>query len=202
MLKRTFDLLIASIALLLLSPLMLLIALAIKLGSPGPVLYKGLRTGRYNKPFHILKFRTMVVNAESLGGTTTGKNDPRVTRIGALLRKYKLDELPQLMNVVKGEMSFVGPRPEVLEYTEKFTTEEQRIFTVRPGITDLASIELIDLQSIVGSEDPDRVFREQVLPRKNLLRLEYVDRQSLLLDFRILAKTFFLVLAKPLRNHR
>jgi lipopolysaccharide/colanic/teichoic acid biosynthesis glycosyltransferase len=202
MLKRTFDLLVASLGLLLLSPLLLLVAVAIKLGSPGPVLYRGLRTGRFGKPFHILKFRTMVIDAERLGGTTTGLNDPRVTRTGAFLRKYKLDELPQLINVWRGEMSFVGPRPEVLEYTDKFTTEEQRIFTVRPGITDLASIELIDLQSIVGSEDPDRVFREQVLPRKNLLRLEYVDRQSLLLDIRILAKTFFLVLAKPLRTQR
>lgn len=197
--KRLFDVVLASIGLLLLSPLLVCIASVIRLTSKGPVFYRGVRTGRYGKPFRVFKFRSMVVDAEQLGGTTTGKDDPRVTKIGCLLRKYKLDELPQLLNVLMGDMSFVGPRPEVQEYTDAFSEEEQRILSVRPGITDFASMEFSDLQEAVGTEDPDLVFREKILPRKNELRLEYVDSQSFFGDLLILMKTTALVATKPFR---
>jgi lipopolysaccharide/colanic/teichoic acid biosynthesis glycosyltransferase len=131
----------------------------------------------------------MVPDAESRGGPTTGTADRRVTRLGRILRRHKLDELPQLFNVLAGEMSLVGPRPEVFEYVDRYTPEEREILSVRPGITDLSSIEFANLDDIVGSEDPDRVFRERILPRKNALRLEYVRERSLWLDARILART-------------
>jgi lipopolysaccharide/colanic/teichoic acid biosynthesis glycosyltransferase len=183
-------------ALVLLAPLMLAVALAIKIGSPGPVFYRGTRTGRYGRPFGMLKFRTMVVNAEQLGGSTTGLDDPRVTRLGNILRALKLDELPQLLNVIRGDMSLVGPRPEVQEYTSLFTEEEKRILTVRPGITDLASLRFHDLQKHVGHAEPDRVFRERILPQKNALRLQYVDQQCFLGDLAILLRTAGLVLRR------
>lgn len=189
MFKRLFDVVVGFIGLLLLSPFFLLTGFLIKLDTRGPIFYRGVRTGRFGRPFRIFKFRSMVVNAEHKGGTTTGKDDPRVTRVGQFLRKYKLDELPQLINVVLGDMSLVGPRPEVQEYTDLFTEEERRILTVRPGITDWASIEFNNLQEHVGSEDPDRVFREKILPQKNALRLKYVNHQTFWSDIRILLKT-------------
>ena len=180
-------------------PLLFLVAVAVKLSSPGPVFYRGLRTGRHGVPFRLFKFRTMVVDAESKGGTTTGKNDPRVTRWGSFLRKYKLDELPQLFNVLRGDMSLVGPRPEVAEYTDRFSEEERQILSVRPGITDYSSLEFSDLQAVVGDKDVDETFRKLVLPRKNALRLKYVREASFWVDLRILAATFWLLFSKPLR---
>lgn len=200
--KRTFDLVFALGGLAALSPIFLVIAVLIKRSSAGPIFYRGIRTGRYKKPFKIWKFRSMIVDGENKGGTTTGKNDPRITRIGLLLRKYKLDELPQLVNVLFGEMSFVGPRPEVAEYTESYTQEEQKILSVRPGITDWSSLEFSDLQEHVGSEDPDVVFREKILWRKNQLRLQYVNTQSLASDCWILIKTIGVVLSKPFHGPR
>lgn len=200
MVKRSVDIFGALFGLALLGPALLMIAAAVKLSSPGPVLYRGVRTGQFGKPFRILKFRSMVVDAEQVGGTTTGKDDPRITPIGGFLRKYKLDELPQLINVLVGEMSLVGPRPEVAEYTDAYTDDEWRILSVRPGITDFASLRFRDLQASVGSDDPDRTFREQVLPEKIALRLKYVDEQSLATDAKILVKTIGAVAAKPLRR--
>ena len=202
MLKRCFDFCLVLAGLLALSPILLACAVAVKLTSRGPIFYRGLRTGCGGKPFRIYKFRSMVVNAENIGGTTTGKNDPRVTTVGHFLRRYKLDELPQLINVLLGDMSFVGPRPEVAEYTDQYTEEERAILSVRPGITDLSSLEFSDLQEVVGSADPDQVFRKDVLPRKIALRLKYVRQQSMLGDLRILILTVWQVLAKPLENPR
>jgi len=196
--KRILDIVLAVCGLAALSPVLAACAVAVKLDTSGPVFYRGLRTGRYGRPFRIWKFRSMVSDAESRGGTTTGDADPRITRVGRLLRRYKLDELPQLWNVLCGDMSFVGPRPEVAEYTDGYTAEERRILDVRPGITDLSSIEFRDLQSHVGTLDPDGVYRREILPRKNRLRLQYVERQSLALDVAILFRTVSLLLLRPL----
>ncbi|MEX1027271.1 MAG: aldo/keto reductase [Candidatus Paceibacterota bacterium] len=184
--KRGIDLLGATVGLVLLSPLFATIAICVRMTSPGPVFYRGLRTGRFARPFRIFKFRTMVQNAEQLGGTTTGANDARITWVGYFLRRYKLDELPQLLNVIVGDISLVGPRPEVYEYTTKFNERQQVILAIRPGITDLSSLHFIDLQSHVGEEDPDKVFRTKILPMKNRLRVKYVLEQSVSGDLKIL----------------
>lgn len=200
LLKRIFDLTLALAALALVWPVLLVCAILVKLSSPGPVFYRGVRTGRHGVPFRIFKFRSMRTDAEQTGGTTTGHNDPRITPIGHVLRKYKLDELPQLLNVLLGDMSFVGPRPEVAEYTDAYTDEEREILSVRPGITDLACIQFSDLQEHVGEEDPDTTYRTRVLPMKNALRLKYAREQSLLLDLQIITRTAALVLSKPFRG--
>ena len=194
--KRLFDVLFSLLVLLLICPIILFVAIAIKLSSPGPVFYRGIRTGLHGIPFRILKFRTMVVDAESLGGPTTGTNDKRVTPIGAFLRKTKLDEIPQFINVLTGDMSLVGPRPEVLEYTSTYTGEERCILSMRPGITDYASIEFADLDDRVGDKDPDKYFREHIMPQKTALRIKYVKEWSLWSDFRILWMTFFRVMKR------
>ncbi len=198
--KRLIDILLAVVGLVFIWPILLACAVAVKLSSPGPVLYLGKRTGRYSIPFKIFKFRSMREDAERTGGTTTGKNDTRITSVGKFLRKYKLDELPQLFNVLRGEMSFVGPRPEVAEYTDMYSPEEQEILSVRPGITDLSSLTFSDLQSHVGSENPDEAFRRYVLPQKNRLRLKYAREHTISMDFIILMKTVLLVVAKPLKS--
>jgi len=188
--KRLLDLLLSAVVLFVIWPLLFFIALTVKLTSPGPIFYRGLRTGLHGKEFRILKFRTMVSDAELRGGPTTGTNDPRVTPVGAFLRQTKFDELPQFINVLLGDMSLVGPRPEVPEYTSKYRGEEQLIVAMRPGITDYASIEFADLDDRVGSADPDAYFREHILPRKNELRVKYVKEWSLGSDFGILWATF------------
>lgn len=195
-LKRLVDLAFSLLVLSVLWPVLLTAALAVKLSSPGPVFYRGVRSGLNGTTFRILKFRSMVVNAEKLGGPTTGTNDPRVTPVGAFLRKTKLDELPQFLNVLKGDMSLVGPRPEVVEYTSKYQGEETCILRMRPGITDYASIEFADLDDQVGSEDPDKFFREHILPRKNSLRVKYVKEWSLMSDLSILFQTALRVLKR------
>lgn len=189
MLKRLFDLVTASLGLVVLCPVLLGIGLVVKLTSQGPVFYRGRRIGRYGEPFGMFKFRTMIVDAEAVGGTSTGKNDPRVTKTGRMLRRYKLDELPQLLNVLRGEMSIVGPRPEVEEYTRLYDDDEQVILSVRPGITDYASIQFRDLAEVLGSEDADRVYAETVRPIKNRLRMKYVVQQRFAEDLRIIALT-------------
>lgn len=193
--KRCFDTMASALGLALISPLLLLVTFAVKLDSPGPVFYRGVRTGRHGKPFRIWKFRSMLVGSDSLGGTT-GRDDPRVTRVGGFLRKYKLDELPQLINVLSGDMSLVGPRPELSEHTSAYQGEEKQILSVRPGITDYASVKFHNLNDLVGSEDPHRVFIEKYRPEKNRLRLAYVKQQSLMEDLRILFRTLSCVLLK------
>jgi lipopolysaccharide/colanic/teichoic acid biosynthesis glycosyltransferase len=187
--KRAFDLVAAVLGLVVLSPVMLCLAALIKLESKGPVFYRGTRTGQFGKPFRIFKFRTMVQDAEKRGGPSTALNDPRLTRLGPLLRKYKLDELPQLINVVSGQMSIVGPRPQVERYTAAYTAEQKAILDVRPGLTDYASIEFMDLDRLLGTENVDEKYAREIEPRKNELRIKYVRDHSLATDFRIIART-------------
>lgn len=187
--KRLFDFAVATIGILVLSPVFVVTAILIKLDSRGPVFYRGIRIGRYGRPFRMLKFRSMVVGADTMGGTSTGLQDPRVTRVGRSLRRYKLDELPQLFNVLSGEMSIVGPRPEVEEYTRLYSSEEMQILSVRPGITDYASIEFSNLAEALGPEDVDRVYAEKVRPIKNQLRLKYVRECSFWGDVAIIIAT-------------
>lgn len=190
MLKRLFDIVFSIIGLILLSPIMLTLAFLIKREDAGPVFYRGVRVGRYGKPFRIFKFRTMVVNAEKIGGSSTADDDPRITRIGKFIRKHKLDELPQLINVLKGEMSFVGPRPEVSTEVETYSEDERRILSVRPGITDWASLRFHNEGEILkGSKDPHKTYREKIKPGKIKLALKYVDEQSFLTDLKIIFKT-------------
>lgn len=179
-------------------PIIVVISMAVKLDSSGSVFYLGVRTGRYGKPFKIYKFRTMVPDAEKIGGGTTALNDPRVTGLGAFLRKYKLDELPQFFNVLNGSMSFVGPRPELSAYTDNYKDFEKCILDVRPGITDLSSLEFSSLGECVGSDDSDRIFEEKILPIKNQLRVKYVQTQSFFLDIKIIIKTVFKIIKQKI----
>lgn len=190
MIKRIFDIVFSSLGLAVLFPLLLLIGVIIKAGSPGPVFYRGTRTGRFGRPFQIYKFRTMVVDAEKKGGPSTALNDPRLTNIGKFLRKYKLDELPQLINIFVGEMSFVGPRPQVERYTQLYNDEEKVILTVRPGLTDYASIRFIHLDKILGDDQADEKYLKEIEPEKNRLRMKYAKENSLWIDTKILIQTF------------
>lgn len=193
--KRTFDIIVAGLALMVLWPAMLLIAMAIRLTSPGPVLYRQTRMGQGLKPFAILKFRTMVVDADKLGLPLTAGADPRITPIGRFLRKSKLDELPQLINVVKGDMSIVGPRPEVPKYVELFPQEFAEILQLRPGLTDLASIKYRDEAALLAAAaDPEHEYQTRVLPDKLELARQYVEHSSLRLDVWLILRTIARVL--------
>ena len=196
--KRIFDVIVSAIGLIILSPLMLVIAYLIKREDGGPVFYRGVRMGRYGKPFRIYKFRTMVVDAEKLGGPSTADDDPRITRIGRVLRKYKLDELPQLINVLKGEMSLVGPRPEVKFYVDMLSEEEKKlILSVRPGITDWASLWNPDEGVVLaGSDDPEKTYMEKIRPTKIKLQLKYVKERSFWTDLKIIFLTILTVITK------
>jgi lipopolysaccharide/colanic/teichoic acid biosynthesis glycosyltransferase len=189
-LKRSFDVMVATIALVIVAPLLPLAALMVKLSSRGPVFYRGTRVGLNGKLFPMLKFRTMVVDAESLGGSATAADDPRITRFGKFLRRYKLDELPQLFNVLLGDMSLVGPRPEVEKYVNLYSPEEKAILTVRPGITDWASIWNSNEAAVLeGSRDPERTYEELIRPTKLALQLLYVRDHSFFVDLKILFHT-------------
>ena len=188
--KRLFDIAFSSIGLILLTPLLATIAILIKKEDRGPVLYRGKRVGRHGKFFRICKFRTMVVNAETIGGSSTADDDPRITNIGRNIRKYKLDELPQLANVLVGDMSVIGPRPQVLEDVAMYTEEEKNILSVRPGMTDWASIKYHNEGEILrNSPDPDLAYIEKIRPGKIKLELEYVRNRSFWIDLIILFKT-------------
>lgn len=190
MFKRAFDVSAAVLGVLCLSPLFLLVALAIKLDSDGPVFFSQERVGRRFRLFCIYKFRTMVKDAPRLGGPITCGADPRVTRVGRVLRKMKLDELPQLINVLKGDMSLVGPRPEVRKYVESFRKDYEQILKVRPGITDLASLKFRDEAALLGGvPNPEEVYLHYILPEKLILGKEYVRRRSILFDLALIAKT-------------
>jgi lipopolysaccharide/colanic/teichoic acid biosynthesis glycosyltransferase len=198
--KRAFDIFGSALGLVALSPLLAGVAVAIKLDSRGPVLYKGARVGINGRRFNILKFRTMVANAEASGGSTTPEDDPRVTAVGRFLRGNKLDELPQLWNVLIGEMSFVGPRPQVQWAVDLYTPEERLVLSVRPGITDYASLRFANEGEILkGSKDPDRDYMEKIHPEKMRLSLEYVRSRSFTGDLSIIAQTLGAVI-RPLRN--
>lgn len=195
MVKRIFDLTSSLLGLILLGPGLLLIAALIKIGSPGPVFYRGERAGIGGKPFKIFKFRTMVVDADKIGGSTTPDDDPRITPIGHFLRKHKLDELPQLINVLLGKMSFVGPRPQALWAVDLYSVEERELLRVRPGITDCASLRFANEGELLrGSSDPDRDYMEKIHPEKMRLGIEYARRHSLWIDCKIIGQTIYAVL--------
>jgi lipopolysaccharide/colanic/teichoic acid biosynthesis glycosyltransferase len=188
--KRAFDATAAGIGLIVLSPVLAFITLRIKTGSPGPILYRGKRVGLNGETFDMLKFRTMVINADQIGGSSTPEDDPRITSVGKMLRRYKLDELPQLINVLKGDMSFVGPRPQVKWAVDLYTPEEREILKVRPGITDEASLKFSNEAEILkGSKDPDKDYIEKIHPEKMRLSLEYVRSRSFSGDLSIIART-------------
>jgi lipopolysaccharide/colanic/teichoic acid biosynthesis glycosyltransferase len=189
--KRTFDLLVALAALIVLSPILLVLSLIIKITSPGPVFYRGVRIGQNGVPFRIFKFRTMVINAEQLGGSATAEDDPRITPIGRFIRRNKLDEFPQFINVLVGDMSLVGARPEVKKYVDMYTEEEKQILDLRPGITDWASIWNSNEAAVLeGSNDPEKTYEELIRPTKLALQLFYARNHSLLVDVKILFHTF------------
>ena len=190
LIKRTIDATAAAAGLLVCAPVLAVAAVAIKLGDSGPMLYRGERVGVDGRRFWLLKFRTMSVDTERNDASSTPVDDPRVRRVGAVLRRYKLDELPQLINVLKGEMSLVGPRPQVAWAVALYTPEERRLLSVRPGITDYASIRFRDEGEILrGSTDPDRDYLEKIAPEKIRLGLTYVDTLSFGVDCRIIAGT-------------
>ena len=186
--KRALDFLLSLMLLIPGCILMLPLAVWVKLDSPGPVFYRALRGGYHNKPFYIMKFRSMVVDADKTGGCTA-LNDSRVTRAGKVMRRLKLDELPQLFNIIKGDMSFVGPRPELLLYTTQYTPEQECILWVRPGITDRSSIVYIAQDELVGEENPVENFEKYILPEKNRLRVEYAKSQCFTLDMQLFFET-------------
>ena len=189
---RTLDFLFSFLGLILLSPFFLLIALFIKLSSIGPVLYKQSRIGLNGAEFNVFKFRTMRMNSDKLGLITVGGRDPRVTHIGYYLRKYKLDELPQLINVLIGDMSLVGPRPEVKKYVDLYKHEQSKVLTIRPGITDWASIHYRDENVILGqSSDPEKDYIEKVMPDKLKYNLIYIENFGLLEYFKIIFSTLW-----------
>ena len=194
--KRMVDIIIAGCALLVLWPFYLIIALAIALEDGLPVIYRAERGGYQGKTFRICKFRTMVRNADKIGGGTTSFHDPRITRVGNILRKTKLDEIPQFWQVLVGRMSLVGPRPELMRYVERYTGEELDILQVRPGITDYSSVEFVNLDEIVGTENADEMYEKLVLAKKNALRVKYAHSVSLGTDLYILFKTAVAVLDK------
>jgi lipopolysaccharide/colanic/teichoic acid biosynthesis glycosyltransferase len=194
MMKRTFDAVVSFLGLVLLSPFLLPVAILIKLDSPGPILFRQQRIGKGFRPFFICKFRTMLQDPFEPGRLITIGNDPRITRVGRWLRKTKIDELPQLFNVLKGEMSFVGPRPEVPKYVQVFHRDYEDILRVRPGITDLASLKYRDEASLLQkAENPEEEYVSHVLPDKIKLAKDYVQRSSLLFDVGLILKTMFKV---------
>ena len=199
MLKRLFDIVFAALALLLLCPLLLAVALWVRLDSPGPVLFRQRRVGRGGRPFDIFKFRTMAAGAEAMGPQITVGADTRITRAGAWLRRAKLDELPQFYNVLRGDMSVVGPRPEVPRYVALYPPEVRTaVLSVRPGITDLASIVYRDESALLArSADPERTYVEQILPAKLDYALQYMRSHTLWLDLRIIGWTVLAVLGRP-----
>ncbi len=192
--KRAFDVVFALVALVLLAPLMLLFGLAVALTSPGGALFRQVRVGRAGKEFRLLKFRSMRPGSEARGQLTIGGGDPRVTPVGRVLRKTKLDELPQLWNVLVGEMSVVGPRPEVPRYVALYTPAQREVLRVRPGITGMASLDYVDENELLArSSDPERTYVEEVMPAKLALDLRYVHERSMALDLRIIAATVRLI---------
>ena len=190
MAKRSFDVFFAVLGLILLSLLIIILYVLVRLGSEGPVFYRGRRVGRNNNEFEMLKFRTMVINADKIGGSSTSEDDPRITKIGSVMRRFKLDELPQLINVLRGEMSFVGPRPQVAWAVALYSEEEKALLTVRPGITDWASLKFNNEGEILrGSKDPDGDYLRLIAPLKTKLGLEYARKHSIIGDTKIIVAT-------------
>lgn len=188
--KRLFDFFSSLTALIFLLPFFFIVALLIAIEGGFPVFFTQTRIGKNKIPFQLLKFRTMVKDADKLGKITIGKRDPRVTNVGHFLRSYKLDELPQLLNILKGEMSVVGPRPEVEEYVNLYTEEQNKVFLAKPGLTDYASLKYINESEVLAkSSDPNKTYIEEVMPAKLELNLKYIEEQGLLTDLKIIFKT-------------
>lgn len=193
--KRIFDIVASLGGLIILSPMLIIVAICIKLDSKGPVFFKQKRVGKNKKIFEIYKFRTMVTDAEKLGKQITVGNDSRITRVGKFIRKCKLDELPQLINVVKGEMSLVGPRPEVPRYVELYDEYQEQILLVQPGITDYASIEYRNENDILGnSSNPEETYIEEIMPTKIELNMKYIRNISLIEDIKLILATILAIL--------
>ena len=191
MMKRLLDIICSLLALVVFSPLWILIALAIVLESRGGVLYRQSRVGRNNRDFTLYKFRTMRTGSDKKGLLTVGDRDSRVTRVGYFLRKYKLDEFPQLVNIIKGDMSIVGPRPEVRKYVDMYTPEQLKVLSVRPGLTDYASVRYVHESEILArSDNPEQTYIDEVMPAKLALNLEYIQNQSLREDIKLIFQTF------------
>lgn len=197
--KRILDMLITGVALLILWPFYLIVALCVAIEDGFPVFYRAPRGGYKGKTFRICKFRSMVKNADKIGGGTTALNDSRITKVGNILRKTKLDEIPQLGQVFIGKMSLIGPRPELLQYVERYTGDEELILQVRPGITDYSSVEFINLDEIVGGENADEMYEKYVLKKKNELRVKYAMTVSFKTDVKLLFLTVGKVFQKAFK---
>ena len=196
MIKRVFDVCFSFLGLIILLPILLIIALLIKLESRGSIFYKQTRVGRYNTDFKIFKFRTMFVGSDKKGLLTLGDRDPRVTKMGYFLRKYKLDELPQLINVLIGNMSFVGPRPEVRKYVNYYSSDDLEVLNVKPGITDYASIVYRDEAELLKkARNPEQFYIENILPKKIELNKKYIQSPGLFTDFKIIFKTIQIIVS-------
>lgn len=195
--KRVFDVMASGLGLLLLSPLFLIIAIWVKADSPGPVFYRQTRVGRGNRDFRLFKFRSMRVGSDKKGLITVGGRDPRVTHSGYYIRKYKLDELPQLINVFTGDMSLVGPRPEVRKYVDLYTPQQLHVLDVRPGITDLASIRYRNENELLEqAADPEQYYREVVMQDKLRINSEYIADRSFFKDIKIIFLTFWAIVKR------
>ena len=193
---RFFDFILSLVGLVVLAPIFIVLAIWIKIDSTGPVFYKQVRVGQNGIDFGLFKFRSMVVDADKKGLITVGGRDPRITRSGYFIRKYKLDELPQLINVLVGDMSLVGPRPEVRKYVNLYTDEQQKVLSVKPGITDYASIEYMDENEILGkSSDPEKTYIEEIMPEKIKYNMKYIQNKNVSEYFKII----FLTLLKIVR---
>lgn len=195
MLIRLLDIVLSLLGLLFLLPIFVILAVWIKFDSQGSIFFRQIRVGKDGRDFRIYKFRTMIVNAEKMGIITIGERDPRITNSGYFLRKYKLDELPQLINVLKGEMSFVGPRPEVRKYVEMYNQEQLKILTVKPGITDYASIEYINEDEILGkSLNPEKTYIEEIMPQKIKYNMKYINNKTVIEYFKIIFLTIIKII--------
>lgn len=195
MLKRIFDIFFALFALLLFLPFGLILALIISLESRGGVFYKQERIGQFGKPFKLLKFRSMKTGSDKKGLLTVGMNDSRITKSGHFIRKFKLDEMPQFINVLKGDMSIVGPRPEVKKYVDLYTEEQKSILNVKPGITDYASLEYFKENEILGrADDPEKTYISEILPNKLTINERYLKNPSILVDIKIIIRTFLKII--------
>ncbi|MBC8435992.1 MAG: sugar transferase [Bacteroidetes bacterium] len=198
---RFFDIIFSLLGLVLAFPLMLIIPVLILVDSRGGIFFRQTRVGKNGKDFRLIKFRTMVTDAEQKGGLTVGTRDGRITRIGYSLRKYKLDEIPQLINVLTGDMSMVGPRPEIRKYVEMYSDEQKKVLSVRPGMTDYASIEYINENEILGkSAEPEKTYIQDVMPAKIKLNMRFIDNPTIRNYFAILLKTMIRVFISPLHS--
>ncbi|ULC58258.1 sugar transferase [Flaviramulus sp. BrNp1-15] len=197
MIKRSFDVVFSLIGLIVLSPILLIIAILIKLDSKGPVLFIQGRVGKNNKDFNIYKFRTMRIASENKGLLTLGNNDSRITKIGYFLRRYKIDEFPQLINILKGDMSFVGPRPELRYYVNFYNEDDMTIFKVRPGITGLASLKYRnEVELLKAAKDPEDFFINTIIPDKLKFNKEYIKKQNFFFDLKLILITIIKVISK------